>query len=129
MTSAVQPTGINWPALILEALEDVKANKPLPPSAPMTEADIKALLAALQADLPALAAQVKAHPGLITAAGRVLTALASQGYTWAGTLKTALDGLPGGLATADQFMPFIAGMIDEFSPATGSPWLGNPRLP
>jgi hypothetical protein len=126
MTSTVQTPAIDWTALTVEALDDIRANLPLPPSAPMTEADVKALLAAMQADLPAVAAMVKAHPGVITAVGRFLTALAAvrlpngeQRYPWAGTLKAALDGLPGGLATAEEFMPFISGMIDEFSPAPG----------
>jgi hypothetical protein len=118
MASAAQ-SPIDWPALFLEALADVRANMPLPPSATMTEADVKALLAAMQADLPAVVAMVKAHPGVITAVGRFLTALAASGQPWAGTLKAALDGLPGGLATAEKFMPFVSGMIDEFSPVPG----------
>ena len=110
---------IDWPALVLEALADIKANKPLPPSPPVTEAEIKTLLSALEAELPNLAAEVKAYPGVIAAAGRILTAWEASGKTWAAPLKAALYGLPGGLAAAEQFMPFISGMIDEFSPVPG----------
>lgn len=128
MASVVQ-TPTNWAALFLEALADIKVNKPIPPAPPLTEAQIQALLSAVQADLPTLAAKVQANPGLITAAGRVLAALDAQGEAWAGTLKAALDALPGGLAAAEQYIPTVLGLITAFSPATGSPWLGDPRLP
>lgn len=127
MSNAVQP--IDWPALVLEALADVKANLPLPPPAPTTEADTAALLSAVQANLPAFAARVQANPGLITGAGRILTALAAQGETWAAPLKAALDALPGDLATAEQYIPTVIGLITAFSPATGSPWNGRKDLP
>lgn len=112
-------TTINWPALFLEALADIKANKPLPPAVPLTEAEIQALLAAMQADLPAAVAQVQAHPGLITAFGRVLTALMADGHPSAGTLKAVIYAIPGGLASAEQFLPTVSGLITEFSPAPG----------
>lgn len=126
MISAVQSPS-DWLALILDAEADIKANKPLPPAAPMTEAQLKALLSTLQAKLPEIVAEIQAHPGYITAADRVLSALAASGRPWAVTVRAVVDGLPGGLATALQFMPFIAGMIDEFSPATGGYWSGAPN--
>jgi hypothetical protein len=115
--SAAQP--IDWPALIMKALADVKANLPLPPSAPMTEAEIEAMLAAVEADLPAFAAEVRARPGLITAAGRVLAALEAEGKPWAGTIRTALCALPGGLASAEKFIPTAISALKMFSPVPG----------
>ena len=95
MASVVQ-TPIDWPALVLEALADIKANKPLPPSPPVTEAEIKPLLSAVEAELPNLAAEVKAYPGVITAAGRILTAWRLPARRGPRLSRPHCTGSPGG---------------------------------
>jgi hypothetical protein len=119
--------GIDWPALLIEAMADIKANKPLPAAQPLTDAQIQALLLAMQTDLPVIAAKVQSNPGVIMALGRVLGALAGQGETWAGTLKDVLDALPGGLSSAEQYIPTILGLLNAFAPATGGYWSGAPN--
>jgi hypothetical protein len=114
-------TSINWPALILEALEDIKANLPLPPAPPLSDADVTAMFAAVEANLPAIAAEFKSRPGVITATGRILDALNNSGETWAGNVKAILDAMPGGIASAEKYLPTILGMIAAFSPAPQNP--------
>jgi hypothetical protein len=100
-----------------QAEADYAANLPLPPAAPMSEADALAALTAAQPKIAALDAWVKAHPGAIRAAGRILTELGAQGFTWATELDTALSAGPGGLAAADSWLPTVIGGLGMFQPA------------
>lgn len=116
---------------IEQAEADFTANAPLPPAAPMSEADALAALKAAQPKIAALDAWVTARPGAVRALGRVLAELGSQGFTWAAELDSALSAGPGALAAADSWAPTVINALSMFQPAatgiTGDqkPW-GQP---
>lgn len=116
---------------IEKAEADYKANAPLPPAEPMSEADALAALKAAQPKIAALDAWVKAHPGAVRALGRILGELSAQGFTWATELDAALSAGPGALAAADSWVPTVISAFSWVQPAaTGivgdqKPW-GQP---
>ena len=81
----------------------------------MTEA--AELLKKAQAQIPAIDAWIKAHPGAVRAAERVLAALSAQGVEWAGELEAAIGAAPGALTTAADAIPKIAEALAMFAPA------------
>lgn len=132
MASAGQSPNINYPALlaaIAKAMADIRANQALTPAPATTGAQIAAALPAIQADIALLATKIQAYPGVIRGVDDILTALEGDRMPWAADVKGAIDALPGGLAMVEQYLPMALSMLTMFSPATGSPWLGNPRLP
>lgn len=108
------------PALLRAAEQaeaDIKANAPLPPVVPLTEADALAAFKAAQPKIDALDAWVKAYPGALRALGRILAELGAQGFTWASELDTALSAGPGALAAEESWAPTIIGLLTTFAPA------------
>src|ERR1700679_1466271 len=100
-------TSIDWRALIAQVAADIRANKPLAPSPPLTGPQIAAVLTTIQADLPALIAIVQAHQGVITGLDDVLKAMEGAGEPWAADARMIVGAVPGALAMALQYLPMV----------------------
>jgi len=112
-------------AVLVQADIDIKSNFPLATSA-TSAADIGAALQAFEPKLKAADAWVKANPGYVRAAVRVLTELSRQGVTVAASAETAVSAFPGGLASADSWLPTIIGALTMFQPTP--PWQPGPDI-
>lgn len=104
-------------AALTKAAADLKANRPLPPRAPMTRADAAAMLKVIQAKLPPIIAWLGAHPGVITAFGDILDVLAAHGFSLAKLIEEILEAGPSSLQTAKDVIPWILPMLTMFAPA------------
>lgn len=120
-----------WSALTTaatKAVADYKANKALPPAAPLTGAQAAAGLRSLQVVLPEWIAALEAHPGAITAADDILEALDSQGVTWGPEVEQVLKASPGALKAISGWLPDILFALGAFEPAP-NPFPGmGPRV-
>ena len=100
---------------VAKAVEDAKANKPLPPAAPVSVTP--AMVMEIFQTLEALSGLMVKHPGLIRGADDILMALRRDDVPYAAEAKQALDMLPGGIAAAEQWKPTIEYWLNAFQPA------------
>lgn len=99
-----------------KAVADYKANKPLPPSQPMTGAQMAAGAQKLQALLAEAAPILAAHPGAITAADDILDALDDGGFSWAADAEMGVNAIPGLLGSIRGWLPEIIWALGAFQP-------------
>ena len=102
---------------LAKAFHDYEANKPRPPSAPPSGAQLAESARKFQAALPWIIACLDAHPGAITAADDILEALKAGGLTWGADAETVVDGVPSAFATAESWLPTLIGLLTAFQPA------------
>ena len=95
---------------------DYEANVPLPPSPALTEAQIAAKARAVQAALPPLVEWLKAHPGAIRGADRILTAAKAAGWPKADEVQEAVDALQPVCEGAQAWLPTAIKLLDMFQP-------------
>lgn len=99
------------------AIVDYRVNATLAPSPPMTEADILSAGQQLQAKLPAITLWVNAHPGAITGAARILTALAAMGVPGMATCASIVSAVPAILDAGNRYVPDVIGFLEATQPA------------
>lgn len=90
---------------LTKAVADYKANKPLPPAQPMTNAQMVAGAQKLQALLDEAIPILQAHPGAITAAVDILNVLDDAEFPWAVGVEEGVDAIPGALDMIRKWLP------------------------
>jgi hypothetical protein len=111
---------IDWPALQAAwelAKADIAANTPLSAAAPLTGAETAQALTEAQDDLADLVALLAARQGYLTAAVRMLTALAEDGAPYASAAAALINALPGLAITANHWAPMVIGFLKTTQPA------------
>ena len=110
----------DWGRLLqafVKAAHDFKANTPRPAATEMSGAEMAAALREIEAQLPAIIAAIDAQPGAITAADDILSALFAAGFTWAGPMERLVDGSPGALRIAKDWLPKVLWALETFNAA------------
>lgn len=117
-----------WAALLtgLKALAaDVSANR-APPAATFDPGALAAGLERLNASLPAIAATLREHQGVITGVADLLAALSRAGVPHAADIEAAVLAAPDLLQEAEKWLPWILPFVSGGGPFAAAPRGGPP---